>query len=195
MEVIQLHIKNMVCSRCIYLVEQELKALGVKVVDVKLGHAFIRKSGKVSQKQIEQRLKKFDFEVLESPEEVLVEQIKLATLDFLRFIEKENRKKHPEPVTLSEYLSKKVGKEYGFISKAFSRLEGRTVEKYYIRLRIERVKELLNDGQLSLRKISSKLGYSSVHYLSTQFKKVTGMLVTEYKERMNEVGRESLHKL
>ena len=195
MEVKRLHIKNMVCSRCIYLVEQELKALGVKVVDIKLGHATIKKPKQVQQKRIEQRLKKFDFEILESPDKVLVEQIKLATLEFLQFIEKENRKKSPQPVTLSEFLSKKLGKDYPYLSKAFSKLEGRTVERYYIRLRIERVKELLDDGQLTLRKIASKLGYSSVHYLSAQFKKITGMVVTEYKERINEVGRKSLHKV
>lgn len=195
MEVMRLHIKNMVCSRCIYLVEQELRALGVKVVDIKLGHATIKKPEQVPQKRIEQRLKKFDFEILESPDKVLVEQIKLATLEFLQFVEKENKKKNPQQLTLSEFLSKKVGKDYPYLSKAFSKLEGRTVERYYIRLRIERVKELLNDGQLTLRKIASKLGYSSVHYLSTQFKKVTGMAVTEYKERINEVGRESLHKV
>lgn len=195
MKVTHLHIKNMVCSRCIYVVEQELKALGVNVVHIKLGHAFIRKPAKVPQKRIERRLKKFDFEILESPEEVLVEQIKLALLDFLRFTDKENREKYPEPVTLSEFLSKKVGKDYGYLSRTFSRLEGRTIEKYHIRLRIERVKELLDDSQLSLRKITSKLGYSSVQHLSAQFKKVTGMNVTEYKERINEVGRESLHKI
>jgi AraC family transcriptional regulator len=195
MEILELHIKNMICSRCSYIVEQELKALGVKVVEVRLGHAVVKKPAQVTQKCIEQRLKKFDFEVLVDPEKILVEQLKLAVHDFLRFIEKENRKKHPESVTLSEYLSKKVGKEYAYLSKAFSRLEGRPIEKYYIRLRIERVKELLNDGQLTLKKIASKLGYSSVHYLSAQFKKVTGMVVTEYKERINEVGRKSLHKV
>ena len=185
----------MVCSRCIYLVEQELKALGIKVVDVQLGQATIRNTKQVPQKQIEQKLKKFDFEILESPDKILVEEVKLATLEFLKFIEKENRKKCPKPVTLSEFLSEKLEKDYAYLSKAFSRIEGRTVEKYYIRLRIERVKELLGNGQLTLRKIASKLGYSSVHYLSAQFKKVTGMLVTEYKERINEVGRDSLHKI
>lgn len=195
MEVKRLHIKNMVCSRCIYLVEQELKALGVKIIDIKLGHATIKKTKQVPQKRIEQRLKKFDFEILESPDKVLLEQIKLATLDFLRFIERENKKKHPEPVTLSEFLSKKLEKDYAYLSKAFSRLEGRTIEKYYIRLRIERVKELLDDGELTLRKIASKIGYSSVHYLSAQFKKVTGMAVTEYKERIDEIGRDSVHKI
>lgn len=186
MEIIQLHVKNMVCSRCIYLVEQQLRALGIKVIDVRLGHAFIRKPAKVSQKQIERKLKKFDFEILESPEKVLVEQIKLATLDFLRFIEKENKKKPPEPVTLSEFLSKKVEKDYAYLTKIFSKLEGRTIEKYYIRLRLERVKELLDYGESTLSEIALKIGYSSVHHLSAQFKKIAGMTVTEYKERMDE---------
>ncbi len=185
----------MLCSRCVFLVKEELKALGIKVVDIKLGHATIKKPVRVTQKQIEQKLKKFDFEILESPDKVLVEQIKHATLDYIRFTEKESRKKQPKHVTLSEYLSKKVGKEYTNLSKIFSGVEGRTLEKYYIRLRIERVKELLDDGQLSLKMIASKLGYSSVQYLSTQFKKETGMKVTEYKEKLNEIERESLHTI
>jgi AraC family transcriptional regulator len=131
MEILELHIKNMVCSRCSYIVEQELKALGVKVVEVKLGHAVVKRPAQVPQKRIEQRLKKFDFEILAAPEEILVEQIKLAVHDFLRFIEKENRKKHPKLVSLSEFLSKKMGKDYGYLSKALSKQEGRTIEILY----------------------------------------------------------------
>jgi YesN/AraC family two-component response regulator len=96
---------------------------------------------------------------------------------------------------LIECLFRQVGKNYSFISKLFSKLENRTFEQYHIRLRIERVKEILDEGELNLGQIASKLGYSSVHYLSAQFKKVTGVSVTEYRKKAVDIERQSLHTI
>jgi AraC-like DNA-binding protein len=81
----------------------------------------------------------------------------------------------------SDYLSDKLGLPYGQLSKLFSELTGQTLEKYIILVKIERVKELLAYNEMTLSEISYQMGYSSVQYLSTQFKQVTGYSVSEYK--------------
>lgn len=196
METLDLHIKNMVCSRCSYIVEQELKAIGVNVLKIRLGHVTIQKHNDLPEGVIEEQLKNFEFEVLRQQDEIILEEIKLGALAYLQLIETERNKECPEkPEPLSRYLSKRIEKSYSFITSLFSKHENRTVEQYYILLRIERVKELLDDGEFSLSRIASKLGYSSINHLSSQFKKVTGISVTEYKSRIGDVERQSLHKI
>lgn len=196
METLDLHIKNMVCSRCSYIVEQELKAIGVNVLKVRLGHVTIQKPDNLPEGVIEEQLKNFEFEVLRQQDEIILEEIKLGALAYLQLIEKERNKECPEKAEpLSRYLSERIEKSYSFITSLFSKHENRTVEQYYILLRIERVKEMLDDGEFSLSQIASKLGYSSINHLSSQFKKVTGISVTEYRSRIGDVERQSLHKI
>ena len=97
-------------------------------------------------------------------------------------------------ITLSDYLSNKLNHDYSHLSTLFSSVEGITVEKYFILQKIEHVKELLIFDELSLSEISYKLGYSNVQYLSTQFKKITGMNPSEFKALRNRT-RTSIDKI
>lgn len=181
---ITLHIKNMVCPRCILVIEREFKSLGADTIDIQLGYVTAILPEAFSLESLDKKLKEFGFELLRNREMIHVEQTKVAVQEYLLALE---GKKTDKP--LSEYIGRKVGKNYNYISKLFSSQEGKTIEKYFIHLRIEKVKELVDYNELSLSQIAIKLGYSSVHYLSNQFKKITGISVSEYKK--NSGGNEN----
>ena len=84
-------------------------------------------------------------------------------------------------INISDYLSGQLNSDYSALSKLFSEVTGITIERYYIEQRIERVKELIRYDELNLTQISLQMNYSSVAYLSSQFKSVTGMTPTEFK--------------
>lgn len=173
-----LHIKNMVCPRCIKVVSDELKALGAEVLHVELGHAIIKfHASEIQIKSISDALEKQGFELLEDENNVLLENIRINLLAYLAHIE--NSKEY---LSLSLYMSRKMGKNYCSLSKLFSKNMDKTIERHFIHLKIERVKELLDYNELTLSQIALKLGYNNVHYLSSQFKKITGKSVTEYKK-------------
>lgn len=184
MKSINLHIKNMVCPRCIVVIENELKTLGADILSIELGHASITVPVSLSLPTIESHLEQYGFELLDNKEDVLVEEIKIAISDYAHQQEESSTE-----VTLSEFLARELGKNYNYLSKLFSKHESQTIERWFIELRIERVKQLLDYEELTLSEIAIKLGYSSVHYLSNQFKKVTGRSVSEYKEHVK-----SLHQ-
>ena len=98
-------------------------------------------------------------------------------------------------MSLSKFISKSIGRDYSSLSKLFSKEVGQTLEHYYILLRIERVKELLDYDELNVSEIARKLGYSSVHYLSAQFRKITGVSVTTYRKNTDTIGRNYLNEL
>lgn len=173
-----LRIKHMVCPRCIMVVRDELQRIGVEVVHVELGYAEVNLPILLDVQQIEEALKKFGFELLHDKEKVLVEEIKIQVIKYLYSLE--SRK---DVDALSGFLSHHLGKNYTYLSKLFSRIEGRTIQQYLVLQKIERVKELVDYDELTLSQIAAKLGYSSVHYLSSQFKKATGISVASFKER------------
>ncbi len=179
MESAKLHIKHMICPRCIYVVEKELTALGAEVLQIDKGYALILKSASLSNHKINARLKEFGFELMWNSDDLLIEKIKIGVYDYIHHLEDAKNEQR-----LSEYISRFVGKNYNALSKLFSRQEDETIENYYIRLRLERVKELINYGELSLSEIAAKLRYSSVHYLSNQFKRVIGFSVSDYKNQI-----------
>lgn len=168
----------MVCPRCIMVVREELQHIGSEILHIELGYAEISNSSPPDLKQIEEALKKFGFELIHDKEKALVEAIKVKITEYLDYLQ---NNKEAEP--LSVYLTKSLGKNYVYLSNRFSKFESRTVEKYLVLHKIERVKELLDYEELTLGEIASKLGYSSVHYLSAQFKKVTGVSVSAYKKK------------
>ncbi|WKN45391.1 helix-turn-helix domain-containing protein [Tunicatimonas pelagia] len=172
------------------VVESELKALGAEVQAVELGYAQVQLPATLTLKEIDAQLKKCGLELIYEPESLLIEQTKIAVLDYLNHVQAKgnNAKK------LSEYIALKVGKNYGYLSKIFSKYTTDTLESYYIHLRVEKVKELLDYDQLNASEIAMTLGYSSVHYLSNQFKRITGFSVSEYKRRVK-IDRESLDSL
>lgn len=172
----ELHIKNMVCPRCISTVQSILEGAGLRPTAVTLGHAVLDAATPADPAQLQPLLEAAGFELLQDRDEQLVDQIKAALAEYL-----EHLRTARVPLTTSAFLEERFGTSYAHLSKLFSRHVGLTLEKYLIRLRIERVKELLSYGQLTLAEIADELRYSSSQHLSTQFRQVTGQTVTEYK--------------
>lgn len=172
-----IYVKNMVCPRCVKVLSQELQAQGIAPEHVEIGLvALAQEPSPEELRQIEHVLNSNGFEILPDRKRALVEQMKIL------IIEKINSPEDiEEGFQYSAYLSEKTGMEYHYLSALFSSVEPLTIEKFIIHQRIEKAKELLRYGRYTLSEISYKLGYSSVHYLSNQFKKVTGMTPTEFK--------------
>ena len=168
-------VKNMVCPRCITVISSELERLGVKYEIDKLGEIKIFDPGLVDMAAVKQVLKKHDFELIQDKDEWLVEQVKLAVLDLVQGNVNTNLRN-------SDYIAERIGQSYSSLSKTFSKREGVTIERYIILQKIEKVKEFLEYGEMNLSEIARKLGYSSVHHLSNQFKSVTGLTVNQYKD-------------
>lgn len=178
----------MVCDRCVMTVRQVLEDLGHKVESVKLGQAEI--SEQLNEEQLnttDKKLREKGFELIKENSKALVEQVKTELINYLEHIEKEE-----EPKKLSEYLSEQLHHNYSYMSNQFSAQEDLTIEQHLIHLKIERVKELLTYEEMTLSEIAWKLNYSSVQYLSNQFKKVTGETVSHFRKHMNAGSRQSL---
>jgi len=161
----------MVCHRCIIAVEEVLQQQGVGVEAVELGHAYYR--GSLSSEQlhnIENALGEKGFELLVDRNQQIIAGIKATIVKYVHHTE------HlPENLNISALLSKELQMDYKQLSTVFSANETYTIEKFVILQKIERVKEFLSYNELNLSEIALKMGYSSVHYLSSQFKKVTGI--------------------
>lgn len=181
-----LRIKNMVCDRCVMVVRTELERAGCRVLAVRLGEAEVEGGLSPGEKaRLAERLEALGFELLEDRRARMIEAVKRAVIELVRAEEV-----MPD-VRLSEYLQERLRVDYRQISTLFSETEGRTVEKYFIAQKIERVKELLVYDELSLGEIAFRLGYSSVAHLSAQFKQVTGMTPSRYK-LMGSAGRRTI---
>ncbi|MCJ8167120.1 AraC family transcriptional regulator [Pontibacter sp. E15-1] len=177
----------MVCPRCITVISSEMEALGVVFEIDRLGEITIFGHGQVDMAAVKQVLAKHGFELIQDKDELLAEQVKLAVLDLVQGNVTTNLRN-------SDYIAQRVGQSYSSLSKTFSKREGVTIEKYLILQKIEKVKELLEYGEMNLSEIARKLGYSSVHHLSNQFKSVTGLTVNQYKDSGNR-ERSSLDKV
>jgi AraC-like DNA-binding protein len=174
----RIFISNMVCSCCVRLVKEDLTTLGVTVLDVKLGEATILyDSEKITIQQIEVVLHGLGMELITNRDEILVEQIKQAVIELVHYMNNVD-----SMVRKSEYLVEKLGKSYQTLSKLFSKVEPITLEKYIILQKIERVKELAMEDQISLSEIAWMMDYSSPHHLSNQFKLITGISLSDYKK-------------
>ena len=174
----KLLIKNMVCNRCILVVKSELKQLGFDVQEVKLGEVQLLNALNQKEKQlISNRLESFGFALLDDKNSQLVEKIKTLLIDL---VQNKNNEIH---LKLSEYLVYHLNKDYSKMSNLFSEIEGISIEKYFINLKVEKVKELIVYDELSLSEIADVLNYSSVAHLSNQFKKVTGFSPSYYRNR------------
>jgi AraC-like DNA-binding protein len=170
-------VKNMVCNRCIKVVKDELKKNNIDYYEVTLGAITFNKDiSKEKKELINKILRKEGFEILEDKDAIIVSKIKaLVIKNIHQGLEK------PDHQNFSNYLALQIGKEYSYMSKLFSELEGKTIEHYIIEQRIERAKELIVYNELTLSQISYQLNYSSPQHLSRQFKKVTGLTPTEFR--------------
>ena len=172
-----LRIKNMVCPRCIMAVEKTMEDLGYDVNDVELGLVeFHDPITHEDRNRIESKLVALGFEILDDKKSQTVERIKNQIIELV------SKDMNDLTITLSEYLSSKLQTEYHTLSSLFSNQESQTIEQYYILQKIEKVKELLVYDELTLSEIAYKMNYSSVGHLSNQFKKVTGLAPTHFKE-------------
>jgi AraC family transcriptional regulator len=172
-----LHIKNMVCPRCIRTVRDELSALGYNICSVTLGKAVF--DGMPDMNRIRARLEEHGFELLETTASKLIESIKTAIINRVRSEGSGAATDSTERV--SEYLARVVGKDYDYLSTLFSSVETITIERYVILQKIEYVKELLLYDELTVSEIAYRLGYSSTSHVSRQFKDIVGMSPTEFK--------------
>ncbi len=175
----KLYIKNMVCDRCVLAVEDILHSEKIHFYKVIYGEVHVHHE--LTGDQLERLMKRLDsigFELIDNRSTALIENIKQLVIKRARneVSEQENK------VKLSHYISTQVNHEYTYLSSLFSSVEGRTIENYFIEQRIEKAKELLVYGQLTLSQIAFDLEYSSVAHLSTQFKKITGLTPTHFKE-------------
>jgi len=179
-KLVELHIKGMVCDRCISTVKTELENLGAHIVELKLGKAIIKyPKHKITLQSIENALVKHNFELIINEDTKTIEAVKTVLIEIISDLPIEMT------TNLSVILSNKLQKEYTNLSKLFSNRLEITIEKYFILLKIEKSKELIQAGQLNFTQISYDLGYSSVSYLSNQFKQITGMSMSAYKKLSN----------
>jgi AraC family transcriptional regulator len=190
MESTTVYIKNMVCPRCVMAVSNIVSESGYHLRDIMLGKVEVTENLTHQQiKELDSKLRKLGFEVLKSRETQLTEQIKTFLIGQLDLMdETDNSKK------ISVLLSEHLHIEYSQLSKMFSHEEGITIEKFFIRLKIEKAKELISYHNLTLSEIAFKLKYSSLQHLSSQFKQITGMSVSDYK-KMSEHDRKPLTHL
>lgn len=184
-------VKNMVCNRCVMTVEAILEKVGLSYHKVLFGE--IHLTGVLTEAQkssLQEHLERVGFELIDSHTGSVVEKIKQLVIRKARneVSEKEGR------MNLSQYLSAALNYEYTHLSSLFSEIEGRTIENLFIEQRIEKAKELLIYGQMTLSQIALELEYSSTAHLSSQFKKTTGLTPSHFK-KVGIEKRKSLDKV
>ncbi len=174
----KLYIKNMVCYRCKLAVENELKKQGLHPLSIELGEVVIKEDAisKEQQLQLAKNFQQLGFELLDDKRKKIIEQIKTFIIQNIHYSNQLPQKNY------SELIAENLHHDYSFLSKLFSETEGITIEQYIINQKIEKVKELLVYDEKSLSEIAFETGYSSVAHLSSQFKKITGITPTTFKQ-------------
>jgi YesN/AraC family two-component response regulator len=173
----KLYIKNMVSLRCKLLVAEELNMLEMSYLSIDLGMIELKEDITIEQRELLQKaLSRSGLELMEDKNAILVEKIKNTIIEMVHYSDEYVKYK------FSNYLSEKLGYDYAYMASLFSSVKGITIEKYIILNKIEHVKELLLYDELSLKEMSFKMHYSSVAHLCTQFKKVTGLTPTYFKQ-------------
>ena len=187
-----LHIKNMVCHRCRLAVAATLEKLHLKPLHISLGEVRLEEKelDKEQQEQLSEALQAQGFELIDDRRSQLIEQVKTFVIDSIHY------RDEPPTKNYSALLSQHLHHDYSYISRLFSEVEGITIEQYIITQKIEKVKELLLYDQLSLSQIAFQLGYSSTAHLSAQFKKLTGLTPSAFRQMgahkrisLDEVGK------
>ena len=182
-----IYIKNMVCHRCKMVVKAELNRLNLHPIDINLGEVLIEEKEltKAQLNELSMALKDVGFELIDDRRSRIIERIKTFIIDNVHYKDEQPKRNY------SELLSQYLHHDYSYLSNLFSEVEGITIEQYVINQKIEKVKELLKYGELSLSQIALRLGYSSTAHLSAQFKKLTGLTPSQFR-KMGAAGRKSL---
>lgn len=174
----KIHIKNMVCPRCIDTVRDIFNSLKIDVTAIQLGEVIVSSEIDKSRKEVLQhQLSERGFELLEDNKSKLIGKIKSIIVDTIHY------SKEPINSNFSTLLSDQLHHDYSYLSRLFSSVEGITIEKFILSQKIEKVKELLFYDELTLSEIAFQMNYSSTAHLSSQFKKETGMTPTEFKKQ------------
>lgn len=173
----KLYIKYMVSLRCKMMVKEELTKLGLHASVIDLGTVEIQEELSWPQhEQLKKNLLKSGLELLDDNKSILIEKIKAVIIEMIHYSDELPKENY------SDYISKKLDYDYTYLSNIFSEVKGITIQQFIIMHKIEKVKELLLYDELNLTQISYKLHYSSVAHLSNQFKKVTGLSPSFYKQ-------------
>ena len=174
-----LSVKNMVCHRCILAVEDILRKTSIEFQKVIVGEIHLMQ--KISEEQhmfLKTEFNSIGLELIDNKASSIIEKIKQLVLKKARN-EVDDKEKR---INISVYLSQNLYHEYTYISSLFSSVEGRTIENYFIRQRIEKVKELLVYDEMTLSDIAFEMEYSSTAHLSNQFKQITGLTPSHFKK-------------
>ena len=167
----------MVSNRCKMAVKEELKKLGLHFIVVELGEVDIMEN--ISQEQrneLKLGLVDSGLELMDDKRAVLIEKIKNAIIEMVHYSDEMIK------VNFSDYLSEKLNHDYTYLANLFSEVQGTTIEHFIINHKIERIKELIIYDELNITEIAWKMNYSSVAHLSNQFKKVTGLSPSHFKQ-------------
>jgi AraC-like DNA-binding protein len=184
-----IHIKNMVCPRCISAVSQILTELNIEYKAVKLGEVeLVSMLNESDKEEISKKLQNSGFSLIDDRKSQLIEQMKTLVVD------KIHHSSEGLDIKWADYIGENIHLDYKYLSSLFSSVESITFEQYIINQKIERSKELLVYDELTLTEIAFMMNYSSVAYLSNQFKKVTGMTPSQFKKTVNK-NRKSLDEI
>ncbi len=186
-----IHIKNMTSNSCVRIIREDLERTGfIRVHYVALGEAEISYDPQIiSEGFLDALLRNNGFELITDKDTKLIELIKTSVIQLIYYGGNTN-----SLIRNSDYLSERIGYPYAYLSKLFSEKTGTTLEKYIILIKIEKIKELISYEEMTLSEIAFQMGYSSVQYLSNQFKQFTGYSVTDYKNLVNK-PRTALHQI
>jgi AraC-like DNA-binding protein len=167
----------MVSIRCKMMVKEELRKLGLHFIVVDLGEVEIMEDLTVLQRDLLRvALLESGLELMDDKKAVLIEKIKNVIIEMVHYSEESIK------INFSDYLSEKLKHDYTYMSNLFSEVQGTTIEQFIISHKIERIKELIIYDELNITEIAYKMNYSSVAHLSNQFKKVTGLSPTHFKQ-------------
>lgn len=176
----KLFIKYMVCIRCKMVVASELEKLGIEYSKIDLGEVQLRDGISEEQKvALNVSLKKYGLEILEDRKSQIIERIKNIIIELIHYSDEELR------VNFSQLLSEKLNLDYTYLANMFTEVTGSSIQQFIMNHKIEHVKELIFYNELNLSEIAWKLHYSSVQHLSSQFKKITGLTPSQFKELKN----------
>lgn len=181
----------MVCDRCIMVVQQQLEQRGLKIKDITLGRVDIVPDLNEQQLlDLGASLQLLGFELIDKEKDRLVEQIRNIIIETIHHVDGTG----DASINYSALLAERLHKDYSYLSRLFSEHENRTIEKFIIHQKIEKVKELLQYGEMNINEIAMQMGYSSSAHLSTQFKNVMGISPSVYKQQ-SDIARQPLDRI
>lgn len=172
----KLFIKYMVTRRCQAAVKEVLKDLGLHYIIVDLGEVDIMEDLSEEQReQVRAGLQKSGLELLDDKKTILIEKVKSIIIDMV------HNSNEPIKTNFSDYISQKLNYDYTYLANLFSEVQGTTIQQFVIFHKVERIKELIMYDELNITEIAFMMNYSSVAHLSNQFKKITGLSPSQFR--------------